>query len=95
LEFCLNQNLLDFKSWQPRTVAALLFHPAPSAVIPKKFAVKITRYETKEDDPERDHLAEQATIEGPAYQLIHSAVTRVTEMMSSIEVWTTLGAQEN
>jgi ATP-dependent DNA helicase RecG len=91
LEFCLNQNLLDFKSWQPRTVAALLFHPMSSAVIPKKCAIKITRYETKEDDPERDHLAEQATIEGPAYQLIHSAVARVTEMMSSIEVWTTDG----
>lgn len=91
LEFSLNQNLLDFKSWQPRVVSALLFHPAPSAVVPKKCALKITRYETKEDDPERDHLAEQATIEGPAYQLIHSAVSRVTEMMSSIEVWTNDG----
>ncbi|MDH2346296.1 ATP-binding protein [Bradyrhizobium sp. SSUT77] len=94
LEFCLNQNLLDFKSWQLRVVSALLFHPAPSAVIPKKCALKITRYETKEDDPERDHLAEQATIEGPAYQLIHSAVARVTEMMSSIEVWTNDGLKK-
>ena len=42
LEFVINQNLLDHKSWQPRTVAALLFHPAPSAVIPRKCAVKIT-----------------------------------------------------
>ena len=91
LEFALNQNLLDFKSWQPRTVAALLFHPAPSAVIPRKCAIKITRYETKEDDPERDHLAEQATIEGPSYQLIHAAVAKVTEIMSSIEVWSTDG----
>jgi ATP-dependent DNA helicase RecG len=94
LEFCLNQNLLDFKTWQPRTVSALLFHPTPSAVIPKKCALKITRYETKEDDPERDHLAEQATIEGAAYQLIHAAVARVTEMMSSIEVWTTEGLKK-
>lgn len=35
LEFCLNQNLLEFKSWQPRVAAALLFHPTPSAIIPK------------------------------------------------------------
>jgi ATP-dependent DNA helicase RecG len=31
LEFVINQNLLDYKTWQPRTVSALLFHPAPSA----------------------------------------------------------------
>jgi ATP-dependent DNA helicase RecG len=94
LEFAINQNLLDFRTWQPRTVAALLFHPFPSAVIPKKCAIKITRYETKEDDPERDHLAEQFTVEGPAYQLIHEAVARVTAMMSSIEVWSTKGLKK-
>ncbi|MGJ4918487.1 ATP-binding protein [Bradyrhizobium sp. HKCCYLRH2060] len=94
LEFCLNQNLLEFKTWQPRVVGALLFHPVPSAVIPKKCAIKITRYETKEDDPERDHLADQATIEGPAYKLIHDSIARVTQMMSNIEVWTTNGLKK-
>jgi ATP-dependent DNA helicase RecG len=68
LEFAINQNLLDFKTWQARTVSALLFHPEPSAVIPRKCALKITRYETKEDDPEREHLAEQFTLEGPSYR---------------------------
>ena len=91
LEFTINQNLLDFKTWQPRTVGALLFHPIPSAVVPRKCAIKITRYETKEEDPERDHLAQQFTIEGPSYQLIHEAVRTVTDIMSSIEVWTTQG----
>lgn len=94
LEFAINQNLLDYKTWQPRTVGALLFHPAPSAVVPRKCAIKITRYETKEDDPERDHLAEQVTVEGPSYQLIHNAVARVTEIMSSIEVWSTEGLKK-
>ncbi len=94
LEFAINQNLLDFRTWQPRTVAVLLFHPFPSAVIPKKCAIKITRYETKEDDPERDHLAEQVTIEGPAYQLIHDAVQCVSDIMSNIEVWTTQGLKK-
>jgi ATP-dependent DNA helicase RecG len=65
LDFVLNQNLLDFKTWQPRTVGVLLFHPSPSAVVPRKCAIKITRYETREDDPERDHLAKQVTVEGP------------------------------
>jgi ATP-dependent DNA helicase RecG len=94
LDFAINQNLLDFKTWQPRMVAALLFHPSPSAVVPKKCAIKITRYETKEDDPERDHLAAQFTIEGPAYELIHEAVQKVTEIMSSIEVWSTEGLKK-
>ena len=94
LEFAISQNLLDYKTWQPRTVAALLFHPAPSAVIPRKCAIKITRYETKEEDPERDHLAEQVTVEGSSYQLIHEAVKKVTEIMSSIEVWSTEGLKK-
>jgi ATP-dependent DNA helicase RecG len=91
LEFAISQNLLDYRTWQPRTVAALLFHPNPSAVIPRKCAIKITRYETKEEDPERDHLAEQVTVEGSSYQLIHEAVKAVTDIMSSIEVWSTQG----
>jgi ATP-dependent DNA helicase RecG len=91
LEFAISQNLLDFKTWQPRTVGVLLFHSSPSAVVPRKCAIKITRYETKEDDPERDHLAEQVTVEGPSYHLIHEAVATVTRIMSAVEVWTTEG----
>lgn len=94
LEFAVNQNLLDYKTWQPRTASALLFHPAPSAVVPRKCAIKVTRYETKEDDPERDHLAAQATIEGPSYRLIHDAVAAVTQIMSGVQVWTTAGLKK-
>lgn len=94
LEFAINQNLLDFKTWQPRTVGALLFHPSPSAVVPRKCAVKIARYETKEEDPERDHLAEQISVEGTSYQLIHNAVDKVTEIMSGIDVWSTEGLKK-
>lgn len=88
LEFCINQNLLDYKTWETKVSAALLFHPSPSAVIPRKCAVKITRYETKEDDPERDHLAEQISIEGPLYHLIKETVHAVEMIMSSVKVWT-------
>lgn len=91
LEFCLNQNLLDYKTWTPRVAAALLFHPAPSAIIPRKCAVKITRYETKEDDPERDHLANQITVEGPLYQLIHESVVGITKLMESVKIWSSEG----
>lgn len=91
LEFCINQNLLDYKTWETKVSAALLFHPYPSAVVPRKCAVKITRYETKEDDPERDHLADQIPIEGPLYPLIKETVHAVEKIMSSVKVWTTDG----
>lgn len=91
LEFCINQNLLDYKTWETKVAASLLFHPYPSAVIPRKCAVKITRYETKEDDPERDHLAEQITVEGALFPLINETVRTVEEIMSSVKVWTTDG----
>jgi len=91
LEFCLNQNLFDYKTWEPRVAAVLLFHSAPSAVMPRKCAVKITRYETKEEDPERDHLARQVTVEGPLYQLIYSTIAAIQDIMSSVCVWTADG----
>ncbi len=88
LEFCINQSLLNYKTWETKVAAALLFHAHPSAVVPRKCAVKITRYETKEDDPERAHLAEQVTVEGPLYPLIADTVNAVEKMMSSVKVWT-------
>lgn len=94
LDFVVSQNLVDHKTWTPRIAAALLFHENPSAVVPKKCAVKITRYETREDSPERAHLAVQETIEGPSYFLIHETVRKVEEIMSSTKVWTPEGLKE-
>lgn len=91
LEFCLNQNLVDGKDWYPRVASALLFSDNPSAFVPRKCAVKITRYKTAEDDPERDHLADQYTVEGPIYNSIKRTVETVKEVMNSVEVWTAEG----
>jgi ATP-dependent DNA helicase RecG len=91
LEFCLNQNLIENKDWQPRVASALLFSPNPSAFVPRKCAVKVTRYKTAEDDPERDHLAEQFTIEGPMYKAIQETVDAIKKVMNSVEVWTSDG----
>lgn len=91
LEFVLNQNLVDRKTWEPKVAGILLFSDCPAAVMPRKCSVKIVRYETKEDDPERDHLKSTATLEGPLYPLIHETVRVVTETMSSVAVWSTTG----
>lgn len=94
LEFCINHNLVDYKTWEPRVATALLFHHSPSAVIPRKCALKITRYETKEDDPEREHLSTQRTIEGPLNRLIHASVNEVQAIMESVTIWTSAGLKK-
>jgi ATP-dependent DNA helicase RecG len=91
LEFALNQNLVDRKTWEPKVAGILLFGDNPATVMPRKCSVKIVRYETKEDDPERDHLKSTDTLEGPLYPLIHATVKAVTEAMSAVAVWTTAG----
>ena len=51
-------------------------------------------YETKEDDPEREHLAASTLIEEPAYDLIHRTVELITEIMSGISIWTVDGLKK-
>jgi ATP-dependent DNA helicase RecG len=91
LEIALNRNLIDRKSFKPKVAGVLLFASEPAALMPKKCSVRIVRYETKEDDPERDHLGAIELVEGPLYQLIHKSVNRVTAIMSSINIWTVDG----
>jgi ATP-dependent DNA helicase RecG len=91
LELSLNKNLIDRKSFKPKVAGILLFATEPASLMPKKCSVRIVRYETKEDDPEREHLGAIESVEGPLYQLIHKTVERVTAIMSSINVWTTDG----
>ncbi|MCU7548145.1 hypothetical protein OCK74_03425 [Chitinophagaceae bacterium LB-8] len=91
LDFTISENLIDLKNYDPRVSGLLLFAKNPSACLPRKCAVKIIRYETKEDEPERDYLKETIAIEGPAFKLITETVEKVTEIMSSIHVWTPEG----
>jgi len=92
LEFVVNQNLVDRASWKLKVCGTLLFHPNPASVVPRKCSVRIARYETREDSPERDHLSgTPMSIEGPLYNVIHESVAQVTAAMSSIRVWTTSG----
>lgn len=93
LDLSINKGLIDRRTFKPKACGLVLFSNDPGGVMPKKCSVKIVRYETKEDDPERDHLAFTETVEGPLFPLIRSVVSRVTAIMSSISVWTTEGAK--
>jgi ATP-dependent DNA helicase RecG len=89
--FTVNQNLVDRKNFSPRAAGLLLFANNPSVTIPKKCAVKITRYTTVDKVPTRDQLKEQFTVEGPLYQLIERTISKVQEIMSNVSTWTSRG----
>ncbi|MES9975095.1 MAG: ATP-binding protein [Candidatus Thiodiazotropha sp.] len=94
LDFLINQHLIDNSSWNPTYAGVLLFYSNPSVALPRRCAVKITRYETREDEPEREHLSEQRSLEGSLYQLIHNSVSEVTDIMSNVSIWTTEGMKK-
>jgi ATP-dependent DNA helicase RecG len=91
VDFVVNQQLVDFKTWEPTVAGILLFSDQPSANMPRQCAVKIARYATREDEPEREHLKETYTVEGPLYPLLHNVVAQVKDIMATISVWTTNG----
>ncbi|MBI5520564.1 MAG: putative DNA binding domain-containing protein [Desulfovibrio sp.] len=91
LDIALNKHLIDRSSFKPKVAGILLFANEPASIMTKKCSVKIARYTTKEDDPERDHLGTIETLEGPLYPLIRQTVKRTTDTMSSINVWTADG----
>ncbi|MCJ2110497.1 putative DNA binding domain-containing protein [Methylobacterium sp. E-025] len=94
LDYAVNQHLVDSKEWTPLVAGILLFGDNPSAMLPRKCGVRISRYETREDDPERAHLKESYYIEGPAYQLIHAAVNKITSILSNISMWGSQGSEQ-
>lgn len=70
---------------QPTVASILLFSDSPQALLPKRSAVKILRYQTKAE-AERDYLVgDPETIEGPIYHLIYNSVDRVREIIEGIE----------
>ena len=93
IDFLVNQNLIDLNTWDTRVCGILLFAETPSSLMPTQCAIRIARYKTREEDPERDHLDFTESIEGPLYHQIHTACARIKEIMSSISVWTVNGLQ--
>ncbi len=71
---------------KPTVGCALLFADEPQAALPKRSAIKIFRYKSKEDEGTRETLAfDPVTIEGCIYELIKRAVDKTKEVVESIE----------
>jgi ATP-dependent DNA helicase RecG len=93
IDFTVNQNLIDRKTYDPKVAGLLLFNVNPVSLLPRKCAVKITRYDTSERIPEREHLKSQKTIEGCLYSQINQSAEQIVEVMSNVKVLTAKGME--
>lgn len=70
---------------RPTVAGVLLYSDLPQAVLPKRSAIKILRYQTKEAG-ERDFLVfDPLTVEGPLYSLIYDAVEKCKQIVEGIK----------
>jgi ATP-dependent DNA helicase RecG len=77
------QNVID--GGKPTVAGVVLFSDEPQAALPKRSAIKLYRYQTKEDEGSRESLAfDPITIEGCAYAQIKSAVITTKEIIEGI-----------
>ena len=86
IDFTVNQNLVDRKTYDPRTSGILIFSDNPTPLLPKRCGIKINRYDTSEEVPERTHLKEQFTIEGSLNEQIKEASKTITRVMESVQI---------
>jgi ATP-dependent DNA helicase RecG len=71
---------------KPTVAATLLYSDEPQAALPKRSAVKIFQYRTREEGMDRDTLAfTPITVEGPLYDLIKEAVSETKRIVESIK----------
>ncbi|KSV79042.1 ATP-binding protein [Ensifer sp. ENS08] len=71
---------------KPTVAGALLFADSPQAMLPKRSAVKVFRYQTVEEGVNREVLAfDPLTIEGSIYDLIDKAVNSTKQIVEGIK----------
>lgn len=91
-EFIRREHLVDRKTGEARFAGAILFASNPSAVAPKRCAIKIARYATRDAAPERKHLqGTPVTIEGPARVQIEESIAAVQALVEDVSVLSTSG----
>lgn len=78
-QFIVNEN-------RPTVAGVLLYADQPQAALPKRSAIKIFRYKTREEEGSRDTLAfDPITVEGPIYGLITEAVHGTKKLVEGIQ----------
>lgn len=91
--FAVQENLLP-ESMHPTVALVLLFAQNPSATMPRQCAVKIVRYDSSEEEIERDALTDDLhTIEGPLHLQIAQAFEQLKEVIGRCQCWSMDGLQ--
>ncbi len=71
---------------RPTVAGVLLYSDQPQAALPKRSAIKLFRYKTREDEGSRETLAsDPITIEGPIYDLITEAVKGTKKLVEGVQ----------
>ena len=79
----------------PTIAGTVLFADEPQSFLPKRSGLKIERYATTDREGTRETMVgDPITIEGSAYDLIHSAVTKTQEIISHIPKLGDTGLEE-
>lgn len=96
IPFLRKQRLVQKVNGQEQAVYAgmLLYDENPSASLPKKCAVKISRYDTSEIIPLREHLKRQETVEAPLIEQISHSIRIVQQMIESVPIMGTTGLEK-
>src|SRR5579862_5374852 len=72
---------------KPVVAAVLLFAELPQAILPKRCAIKLSRYKTVEAQGARDTLAsDPLTIEGHLYNQIAKAIEETVHLVEGVQV---------
>jgi ATP-dependent DNA helicase RecG len=86
-KFIRRNRLADKRTNEATVAAAILFASEPAAVVPKRCAVKIARYETSEREPDRKYLkGNPVTIDGCARELIEQTINEVRRTIQEHKV---------
>ncbi|WP_413746552.1 ATP-binding protein [Synechococcus sp. MIT S9507] len=70
---------------RPTVAGVMLLADEPQAILPKRSAIKIFRYKTKEEGEREALVFDPLTIEGPVVELIYTAVDKAKEIIEGIE----------
>lgn len=91
--FLVQERLLFLSpKFAPTVAGVLLFSKNPSILMVGQCAVKIVRYDSAEDDIDRNSLTSDIhTVEGSLYEIIKESSNKLTEVISRVSVWSISG----
>ncbi|MBS3183289.1 ATP-binding protein [Leucobacter manosquensis] len=85
-EFLRRERLVDRASGAARVAGAVLFAENPSAIIPRRCGIKISRYGTT-GEPRRENLSgSPVSVEGPARAMIEEALRQTVTILNGVMV---------